>query len=53
MRDAMLAEAKRKKEAEAQEQRSKEIEFMSNLKRELDHERETKVQKKINEREQA
>ena len=49
MRDAMLAEAKRKKEAEAQEQRSKEIEFM----RELDHERETKVQKKINEREQA
>ena len=51
MRDVQLADAKKRKENEAQEQRVKEIDFVSKLKKEIDDEKDTKVQKKYNERE--
>ena len=53
MRDVQLADAKKRKESEAQDQRVKEIDFVSKLKKEIDDEKDTKVQKKYNEREQA
>ncbi len=53
MRDVQLAEAKKKKEIDAQEQRVREIEFVNKLKREIEEEKESKVTKKLNEREIA
>ena len=53
MQEVQLADAKKRKEHEAQEQRVKEIEFMNKLRREIDDEKEQRVQKKLNEREVA
>jgi hypothetical protein len=48
-----LIEAKKKKEVDAQEQRYKELELVDRLKREIDEEKETKLNKRRLEREQA
>lgn len=53
MQERQLQEAKKRKEHDAQEQRVKEIEFVSKLRREIDEERENKQVKKMTEREQA
>ena len=53
MRDMQLIEAKKKKEVDAQEQRYKELELVDRLKREIDEEKETKLNKRRLEREQA
>lgn len=46
-----MVEAKRRKEHDAQEQRLKEIEFVSKLRKEIDEERDNKQIKKVTERE--
>lgn len=53
MRDVQLSEAKKVKEQQAQEQRMKELEFMGRLRKEIDEEKDAKVNKKKNEREIA
>ena len=45
-----MVEAKKKKEVEAKDQRVKEIEFVNKLKREIKDEKDTKVQRKYDER---
>jgi hypothetical protein len=48
-----LIEAKKKKELEAQDQRIKELELVDRLRKEIDHEKDAKMQKRKTEREQA
>lgn len=53
MRDVQLIEAKKRKEQEAQVQRVKELELVNRLRQEIDDEKETKLNKRKVEREQA
>ena len=53
MRDVQLIEAKKRKEQEAQVQRVKELELVNRLRQEIDDEKETKINKRKVEREQA
>jgi hypothetical protein len=53
MRDVQLIEAKKRKELEAQVQRVKELELVDRLRQEIDEEKETKINKRRVEREQA
>jgi hypothetical protein len=53
MRDVQLIEAKKRKEQEAQVQRVKELELVDRLRQEIDDEKETKLNKRKVEREQA
>ena len=53
MRDVQLIEAKKRKEQEAQVQRVKELELVNRLRQEIDEEKETKLNKRKVEREQA
>jgi hypothetical protein len=53
MRDVQLIEAKKRKELEAQVQRVKELELVDRLRQEINEEKETKINKRRVEREQA
>jgi hypothetical protein len=53
MRDVQLSEAKKLKEYQAQEQRMKELELVDRLRKEIDDEKDAKINKKKNEREVA
>jgi hypothetical protein len=53
MRDVQLSEAKKLKEYQAQEQRMKELELVGKLRKEIDDEKDAKINKKKNEREVA
>ena len=53
MRDVQLSEAKKLKEHQAQEQRIKELELVDKLRKEIDDEKNAKINKKKNERDVA